>query len=299
MKAEDKYEVTKEDFTRIAELADVELLIQDESEGFGEMLLEGDLDFSNEIKKTLLNEMAHAAFSTTRDEDSFFIFWCENRERIHDAALMSDEVAEMLLLGFKLAITNGSALAMNCLGALYYMGDIIEQDYEKAAELYERAMDAGCYQSIINLGYIYEYGRIGKPDHDKAYRFYSLAAALAPSSEAIYKLGDMFSRGKAVPRDMRKAFALYKRSLQLAEGDVEIAQPAIRLANMLIDPMSWSYDVNNEPLEALRLFQMAEIGLRKDIADGQYYYEKRLQEALEGQKKAREVIELFDGCIIN
>lgn len=299
MKAEDKYEVTKEELTRIAELADVELLIQDESEGFGEMLLEGDLDFSNEIKKTLLNEMAHAAFSTTRDEDSFFIFWCENRERIHDAALMSDEVAEMLLLGFKLAITNGSALAMNCLGALYYMGDIVEQDYEKAAELYERAMDAGCYQSIINLGYIYEYGRIGKPDHDKAYRFYSLAAALAPSSEAIYKLGDMFSRGKAVPRDMRKAFALYKRSLQLAEGDVEIAQPAIRLANMLIDPMSWSYDVNNEPLEALRLFQMAEIGLRKDIADGQYYYEKRLQEAIEGQKKAREVIELFDGCIIN
>ena len=54
-----------------------------------------------------------------------------------------------------------------------------------------------------------------------------------------------------------------------------------------------------DPLEALRLFQMAEIGLRKDIADGQYYYEKRLQEAIEGQKKAREAIEFFDGCIIN
>lgn len=299
MKTEDKYEVAEEDLTRIAELAEVELLIQDESEGLGEMLVSEDLDFSIEIKKTLLNEMAQAAFNTTLDEDSFFIFWCENRERIRDAAQMSDEVAEMLLLGFKLAITNGSALSMNCLGALYYMGDIVEQDYEKAAELYERAMDAGCYQSIINLGYIYEYGRVGKPDYDKAYQFYSLAAALAPSSEALYKLGDMFSRGKAVPRDMRKAFALYKRSLQLAEGDVEIAQPAIRLANILIDPMSWDFGVDADPLEALRLFQMAEIGLRKDIADGQYYYEKRLQEAIEGQKKAREAIEFFDGCIIN
>lgn len=241
MRTEDKYEATEEDLTRIAELAEVKLLIQDESEGLGEMLVSEDLDFSIEIKKTLLNEMAHAAFNTTLDEDSFFIFWCENRERIRDAAQMSDEVAEMLLLGFKLAITNGSALSMNCLGALYYMGDIVEQDYERAAELYERAMDAGCYQSIINLGYIYEYGRIGKPDHDKAYQFYSLAAALAPSSEALYKLGDMFSRGKAVPRDMKKAFALYKRSLQLAEGDVEIAQPAIRLANILIDPMSWDF----------------------------------------------------------
>lgn len=299
MKTEDKYEVAEEDLTRIAELAEVELLIQDESESLGEMLVSDDLDFSIEIKKTLLNEMAQAAFNTTLDEDSFFVFWCENRARIRDAAQMSDEVAEMLLLGFKLAITNGSALSMNCLGALYYMGDIVEQDYEKAAELYERAMDAGCYQSIINLGYIYEYGRIGKPDHDKAYQFYSLAAALSPSSEALYKLGDMFSRGKAVPRDMRKAFALYKRSLQLAEGDVEIAQPAIRLANILIDPMSWDFGVDADPLEALRLFQMAEIGLRKDIADGQYYYEKRLQEAIEGQKKAREAIEFFDGCIIN
>ena len=256
MRTEDKYEATEEDLTRIAELAEVKLLIQDESEGLGEML-------------------------------------------VSDAAQMSDEVAEMLLLGFKLAITNGSALSMNCLGALYYMGDIVEQDYEKAAELYERAMDAGCYQSIINLGYIYEYGRIGKPDHDKAYQFYSLAAALAPSSEALYKLGDMFSRGKAVPRDMRKAFALYKRSLQLAEGDVEIAQPAIRLAKILIDPMSWDFGVDADPLEALRLFQMAEIGLRKDIADGQYYYEKRLQEAIEGQKKAREMVESGEEWIID
>lgn len=126
MRTEDKYEATEEDLTRIAELAEVKLLIQDESEGLGEMLVSEDLDFSIEIKKTLLNEMAQAAFNTTLDEDSFFIFWCENRERIRDAAQMSDEVAEMLLLGFKLAITSGSALSMNCLGALYYMGDIVE-----------------------------------------------------------------------------------------------------------------------------------------------------------------------------
>ena len=107
MKTENKYEATEEDLTRIAELADVKLLTQDESTSLDEVLLEEDLDCSIEIEKTLLNEMAHAAFATTLDEDSFFIFWCENRERIRDAALMSDEVAEMLLLGFKLAITNG------------------------------------------------------------------------------------------------------------------------------------------------------------------------------------------------
>ena len=44
----------------------------------------------------------------------------------------------------------------------------------------------------MNLGYIYEYGRTGAPDHQKAYQFYSLAAALKPDCEAVYKLGDMF-----------------------------------------------------------------------------------------------------------
>ena len=41
---------------------------------------------------------------------------------------------------------------MNDLGALYYMGDLVEQDYAKAAELYEMAADAGCFQSIDYCG---------------------------------------------------------------------------------------------------------------------------------------------------
>ena len=186
---------------------------------------------------------------------------------------------------------------MNDLGALYYKGDIVEQDYAKAAELYEMAVGAGCFQSIINLGYIYEYGCTGEPDHCKAYQWYSLAAALAPSSEAVYKLGDMFSRGKAVPRDMSKAHLLYERSLDLAHTDVEAAQPAVRIAKMLIDPEGPSYGVEPDPLRALALFQKAEIGLRIDIADGQTYYAKRLQEALESQLKAREMVEA-EGAVL-
>ena len=34
---------------------------------------------------------------------------------------------------------------MNDLGALYYAGEIVDQDYVKAAELYEMAVDYGCY----------------------------------------------------------------------------------------------------------------------------------------------------------
>ena len=166
---------------------------------------------------------------------------------------------------------------MNDLGALYYMGDLVEQDYAKAAELYEMAADAGCFQSIINLGYIYEYGRTGKPDHTKAYQWYSLAAALAPSSEAVYKLGDMFGRGRAVPQDKSKAYRLYERSLELVRDDVEFVQPAIRIAAMLIDPDAPSCGI--------------------DIANGMTYYTKRLREAIEGQEKARKLVEMDDFVI--
>ena len=74
-------------------------------------------------------------------------------------------------------------------------------------------MNHGCYQSIINLGHIWEYGRTGERDYQKAYQYYALAAALADSSETAYKLGDMYSRGKFVERDMAKAYQLWSRCL--------------------------------------------------------------------------------------
>ena len=49
--------------------------------------------------------------------------------------------------------------------------------------------------------------------------------------------------------------------------------------------------MQRDPLRALHLFQVAEIGLRLDIADGQTYYRRRLQEAIEGQERARALLE--------
>lgn len=220
-----------------------------------------------------------------------FEYSCPIERMRRMAAQDTPEVVEMLILGYKLGVSAESGACMNDLGALYYMGDLVEQDYQKAADLYEMAADHGCYQSIINLGYIYEYGRTGERDCAKAFQWYSLAAALAPSSEAVYKLGDMFSSGKFVPCDKKKAYRLYERSLTLARTDVELAQPAVRIADMLIDPRGALYGVELDPMRALSLYQVAEVGLREDIANGMTYYAKRLQEAIEGQEKARAMLD--------
>lgn len=226
--------------------------------------------------------------------DEYAAFTHMHRERIRDAVRRDSRVARAVVIGHKICIACGSATSMNMLGALYYMGELVEQDYAKAAELYEMAMNAGLYQSIINLGYIYEYGRIGEPDYNKAFQYYSLAAALAPSCEATYKLGDMFARGRAVERDMSKANALWERAAELADSVEDYAQPAARIAKLLMDPDCAAWGIEPDPLRALMLYQRAEIGLRLSIAAGATYYRKRLKEVIEGQGWARELVALQD-----
>ena len=46
-----------------------------------------------------------------------------------------------------------------------------------------------------------------------------------------------------------------------------------------------------DPLRALSLFQQAEVGLRIDIANGASYYRRRLQQAIDGQQQARDLID--------
>lgn len=56
--------------------------------------------------------------------------------------------------------------------------------------------------------------------------------------------------------------------------------------------------VEPNPLRALMLFQQAEIGLRIDIADGQTYYANCLNKAIEGQQKARALVDASKGVLI-
>lgn len=100
----------------------------------------------------------------------------------------------------------------------------------------------------------------------------------------------VLSRGRGVPVDKTKAYYLYERSLSLANSEVEIAQPAIRIANIIMEDDCESYGVECDFLRALALYQQAEIGLRIDIADGQMYYIKRLREAIDGQQRVRALL---------
>ena len=230
-------------------------------------------------------------------EDAPYGFACfmdANFGRLVQATACEPLIPELVVFAYRVGITAGFSGCMNDLGCRYYLGDLVSQDYGRAAELYEMAMDNGCYQSIINLGYIWEYGRTGERDFERAFQYYALASALAPSAEATYKLGDMYARGEYVERNIKRAYGLWCRSYDLADEDdvCELAQPAARIGLLLLneeDRMAAGIDHN--PLRALELLQTAEIGLRISIKHGSTYYRKRLAEVIEGQSRARALLD--------
>lgn len=161
-----------------------------------------------------------------------------------------------------------------------------------ATQLYELGERKGIAQSAVNLGYAYEYGWLGEPDYERAFKQYAKVASLGEHPEALYKMGDMYSRAKVVEKDLRVAYLLWEKSFQKAGDNLALkAQGAFRMAQMMEDPASEEWDVKYDPMQAFALYQLAERGLRIDIAHGQDYYRKRLSEAIEAQGRLRALLD--------
>ena len=124
-----------DDFKRLAALAKVDFSISEKDEAPDE---EEDptLDLA-----AFLEELAKAAISP--DPDEFAEFVAANRDDVFEALAQNPSVADVILAGYRLGITFGSDACMNALGAHYYLGDIFEQDFTKAEELYQMAVDHG------------------------------------------------------------------------------------------------------------------------------------------------------------
>ena len=245
----------------------------------------------HEDDEELLGACAQLAQDILDDDPAEFEFDLEcnynNTYRWYAVPMFS----RLVFLGLDYGVACNDGACANWLGAMYYAGDVVEQDYAKAKELYEIAESKGVEQAMINLGYIYEYGRTGEPDHVKAFMQYAKVAAMCDAPEALYKLGDMYSRAKVVKKDLHATYALYEKSLRHAPNIEMKAQAAIRIAKLISDRGNAEWGIPYDPMRALELYQLAERGLRIDIARGQTYYAKRLQEALEGQDRMREILD--------
>jgi len=230
--------------------------------------------------------LAEVAMSKSPDEFAQLAF--DHLDEIETLRMAAPHLVDVLLIGLGRGIMKNSGTCALNLGALYYAGRLVKQDYALAAILYQTAFEKGEIQGLVNLGYIYELGRIGQPDYQRAYECFALAAVIDNNNyEAAYKLGDMYAPGRGVKKNDKVAVTLWEKSLSLSSDVREEAHPAIRLAPYFISSDAERVGLKIDPMLALMLYQKAEIGLRKEIDDGQDCYQKQLEEAIKGQESAR------------
>ena len=93
----------------------------------------------------------------------------------------------------------------------YYGGNgVVPCDWNIAEQTLLKLEKAGNSSASNSLGYIYYSDRLGEPDYDKAFYFFSKAAKKG-IVEARYKLCDMIRKGHGTEKDPDKAFKMLQK----------------------------------------------------------------------------------------
>lgn len=134
----------------------------------------------------------------------------------------------------------GYDYATYTLSYIYYLGDgIVKQDFKKSEKYLLKYYKKKGDSDIANtLGYIYYYGRVsnGKPQYDKAYKYFTIGA-MGGNSESIYKMSDMYLHGYGTDKNEELAYGIvwerYKIEFEKLHNDTgfnNFADTALRMA---------------------------------------------------------------------
>lgn len=109
---------------------------------------------------------------------------------------------------------NGDAGSCLNLGNLYYDGDDVKQDYNKAMGFYSKACEMGYALGCKNLGDLYYYGKGVKQDYKKAREFVGKACEMN-NAEGCNNLGYLYDNGLGVRQNYKKAMELYNKACEM------------------------------------------------------------------------------------
>jgi TPR repeat protein len=127
------------------------------------------------------------------------------------------EMSEVIGL-LRKAADQGDAGAQNNLGAMYYQGQGVKQDFGEALRLFQKAADQGNASAQCALGVAYAQGQGAKQDFSEAVRLYRKAADQGDAN-AQYNLGVAYAQGQGVKQDFGETVRLFRKAaLQGHEG---------------------------------------------------------------------------------
>jgi TPR repeat protein len=94
----------------------------------------------------------------------------------------------------------GDANAQRELGAMYYFGEGVPQDYKEALKWYSKSAEQGAADAQGALGTLYYHGKGVPQDYKEAMKWYSKSAGQG-YVKAQVMLGYMYYHGEGVPQD--------------------------------------------------------------------------------------------------
>jgi hypothetical protein len=124
------------------------------------------------------------------------------------------------VLWFQRAADQGFAPSKLELGRMYYRGQGVERNFEKAVELWRSLADEGVAEGQTALGFMYESGYGVAKDVDQAVRLYEEAAAQG-QKEAIQNLATLYASGRRGEEDFQKARELWEPLAEDGDDDAQ------------------------------------------------------------------------------
>lgn len=91
------------------------------------------------------------------------------------------------------------------MGYIYYQGEDVEQNFTKALEYFEKAVEQNSGEALYNAGFMY-LGCVGtKCDYEKSYNYLLRAAIEHQSFSSCFLLGEQLYKGKYFNRNSEYA----------------------------------------------------------------------------------------------
>ena len=150
-------------------------------------------------------------------------------------------------LGFLIRETHEAGYMCE-LGGFYYE----KRKFDLALKYYEMASECGDISATVGLGYIWYYGRTGKPDYKKAFYYYDKARQMG-DIVASYKVADMYRNGYYVEKDPDKYRSIIEELYEKVENALNLGAPLPEIFTRLAAIRAEEGDSG----EALRLYDAA------------------------------------------
>ena len=112
---------------------------------------------------------------------------------------------------YRKAADQGSAKGQYAVGFMYEGGKGVAQDFAQAIVWFRKSADQGDARAQCALGYTYSLGKGVPKDYATAVEWYRKAADQG-NAEAQSELGYMYAEGKGVPQDYSQAVGWYRKA---------------------------------------------------------------------------------------